>query len=218
MVNNGNGKSSSTRTSKTPSLTKIKVAATVKLDNSNFFSWKAQTVANLRGHDLLTFIEQPVDKENAVAVQQDQLLLGWLFSALSPTVLSQVASYTTSYEVWAALQGIFNIQSKSRKLQLRHELSTFKKDGLSADEYLAALSKKADEVRDAGISMDDGELTLIALDGLDASYDAFVTAVTASAGDLTFAEFKGLLRANEKRHTREQRRLSQQQILLSQLD
>lgn len=73
-----------------------------------------------------------------------------------------------------------------------------KKGGLSVDQYIAAISKKADEVRDAGIFIEDEELTLFALDDLDSSYDAFVTAVTATTKDLSFSEFKGLLKAHEK--------------------
>lgn len=42
--------------------------------------------------------------------------------------------------------------------------------------YLLELTRLAEEVQEAGVSLSDGELTLIALNGLDASYDAFVTA------------------------------------------
>lgn len=45
--------------------------------------------------------------------------------------------------------------------------------------------------------MDDEELVLFALDGLDSSYDAFVTIVTATLGDISFFEFNGLLKAHE---------------------
>lgn len=66
------------------------------------------------------------------------------------------------------------------------------------DQYLAAISKKADEVRDTGIYIEDEELALFALDDLDSSYDAFVTAITVTTGDISFSEFKGLLKAHEK--------------------
>lgn len=91
------------------SLIKIKVVATVKLDGSNLFSWKAHTTAHLRGYYLLNYIESPVDKKDALVVQQDQLLLGWLLSSMSPAVLPQVEAFTSSIEVWTALQGIYNI-------------------------------------------------------------------------------------------------------------
>lgn len=71
-------------------------------------------------------------------------------------------------------------KSRSWKLQLWHELSTFKKGGLTTDQYLAAISKQIDEVRDVGIIMEDEELALFALDGIDSSYDTFITAIIAT--------------------------------------
>lgn len=111
--------------------------------------------SDIRGYELLEFVDTPVDELDPLVVQQDQLLHGWLFSALSPSSLSQVAAYTSSHDVWSALQNIFNTKSRSRKLQLWHEPSTFKKDGLTTNQYLAPISKKADEVKDAGIVVED---------------------------------------------------------------
>lgn len=51
---------------------------------------------------------------------------------------------------------------------------------------------KADEVRDASIIVEDEELALFALNGLDSSYDTFVIVITTTSGDLSFSEFKGL--------------------------
>lgn len=74
---------------------------------------------------------------------------------------------------------------------------TFKKGGLTADQYLSSISKKVDEVRDVGIIVDNEELALFALDGLNFSYDAFVTTVTTTSGDISFSKFKGLLKAHK---------------------
>lgn len=80
------------------------------------------------------------------------------------------------------------------------------KGGLTPEQYLGVISKKIDEVRDAGITINDEELALFAMDDLDSSYDAFVTVITATAGDISFAEFKGLLRAHDARIARESAR------------
>lgn len=69
-----------------------------------------------------------------------------------------------------------------------------KKGGMFVDKYLATVSKKlVDEVRDNGLKIEDSELALITLDGLDNSYDTFVTVVTTSVGELSFSKIKGLL-------------------------
>lgn len=98
------------------------MAVAVKLDDTNYFSSKTHLLANLRGYELVPFVESQMDTTDPSAIQQDQLLLGWLFAALSPAILSQVVAYTTSYNVWIALQKLFNAKSRSRKLHLRHEL------------------------------------------------------------------------------------------------
>lgn len=82
---------------------------------------------------------------------------------------------------------------------MHHEISHLKKGEMNADQYLAAILKKVDEVRDAGIVIEDEDLALFALDGLHSSYDAFVTAITATKGEISFSEFKGLLKGHEPR-------------------
>lgn len=87
-------------------------------------------------------------------------------------------------------------------LQLRNRLNNFKKENRSAEDFIADLTRLAEEVREAGVALDDGELTLVALNGLNASYDAFVTVQSARADDITFAKFQGLLQAYENSNSR----------------
>lgn len=56
-------------------LVKLKNLYTVKLDRTNYFSWKAQMMTHLRGNGPLRFIESEVKEDNTLVVQQDQLLL-----------------------------------------------------------------------------------------------------------------------------------------------
>lgn len=103
-------------------------------------------------------------------------MLAWLFFAISPSILPQITASRTSYEAWVTLEGIFNTRSKSRKIQLQNQLRTLRKDSLSINEYFPELTEISEELREAGIIVDDGELSLIALNGLNESYDPFVTA------------------------------------------
>lgn len=43
--------------------------------------------------------------------KQDKILLGWLFSSLTPGVLHQVHRLTTSKEVWSSLESMFASKS-----------------------------------------------------------------------------------------------------------
>lgn len=55
------------------------------------------------------------------------------------------------------------------------------------------------ELREAGVVVDDGEFSLIALNGLDESYDPFVTAQTGCVEDISFTSLLGLLCSYEAR-------------------
>lgn len=98
------------------SLVKLKNLYTVKLDRTSYFTWKAQVMMHLQGNGLLRFIEVEAGEDDVLAVQQDQLLFGWIFSTITPSVLLQVTPYMTSFKVWSALTGISNAKSKTRIL------------------------------------------------------------------------------------------------------
>lgn len=167
----------------------------------NYFSWKPQVTTHLRGNGLLGFIESKVTTDNALDYQQDQLLLRWIFSTITPSVLSQVTTYDTSFKVWSALISIFNQKSKMRILQVKNKMNNFKKERRSVESYLMEITQLAREVREAGVPLDDSELSLVTLNGLDSSYDAFVTSLTARADDLTSMAFSGLLQAHKKKYS-----------------
>lgn len=55
------------------------------------------------------------------------------------------------------------MKSKSRVIQLQIQLRSFRKEGLSAIDYIAKLMVMAKELREAGMAIDDGELSLVEL-------------------------------------------------------
>lgn len=57
-------------------------------------------------------------------------------------------------------------------------------------------------MREAGVALDDGELILIALNGLGSSYEAFVAAQSGRTDEISFAAFQGMLQAHEERFAR----------------
>lgn len=59
-----------------PALIKIKHLSMVRLDRSNYFTWKARTLAHLRGYELLLFIEKPITTADLSLIQQDQPTFG----------------------------------------------------------------------------------------------------------------------------------------------
>ncbi|CAL2227877.1 unnamed protein product [Prunus armeniaca] len=89
-----------------PSLivTSMPAIINIKLDRSNYPLWLAQIVPILRSRDLMGFNDDtyvcppPTLTEGTVAnpayftwIQQDQLILSWINSSLTPSVLSTVS-------------------------------------------------------------------------------------------------------------------------------
>lgn len=131
--------------------------------------------------------------------QQDQLLLVWLFSAISSLILPQVMISKTSFEAWTILEAIFNTRSKARIIQLQNQLRNLRKDALSVENYFSKLVGISEELWEAGVNIDDRELLLIALNSLGESYDSFVTAQTAQIDEICFASLLGSFRSFSER-------------------
>lgn len=60
-------------------------------------------------------------------------------------------------------------------------------------DYISELTRLVEEVHEAGVALDDGELSLITFNGLDSLYDAFVIAQSACIDDIPFSALQGLL-------------------------
>lgn len=67
------------------------------------------------------------------------------------------------------------------------------------DEYFAKLTTMFNKLREASVIVGEGELSLIALNGLDETYDPFVTAQTTWVDDINFGSLFGLLRSYKAR-------------------
>src|ERR1044072_553459 len=113
-------------------------ALTVKLDDTNFRSWRQQVSGVIRTHHLQRFIENPdipprfLTEEDRVAadenpaytawIQQDSALFTWLLSSLSESVLPTVVNCTRSWQIWSEILGFFQAQAQAQSTMLRTEL------------------------------------------------------------------------------------------------
>ncbi|KAL5742005.1 hypothetical protein ACOSP7_028737 [Xanthoceras sorbifolium] len=102
----------------------------IKLDDNNFIYWKTQILPVVRAFDHKDFIfssttcpakfVMEVDEESGNSVQRyndeyliwkkiDQLLVSWLMSTLSESILGRVTQYvTTACKVWNVVTNIFS--------------------------------------------------------------------------------------------------------------
>ena len=87
-----------------------------KLDDSNYLHWRQHVEPVIKSHKLQRFVVNPVvpprylieddrivdrvNPEYEIWEVQDQMLLVWLQSTLSKSVLSRVLGSNHSYQVW----------------------------------------------------------------------------------------------------------------------
>lgn len=96
----------------------------------------------------------------------------WPFPAITPSVLPQVVASQTSFDAWATLEGIFNIKSKTRVIQLQNQLQTLRKKYVTVNEYFSKLIEDSKELLQVGVAIENGELSLITPNSLDESYES----------------------------------------------
>ncbi|OUZ99412.1 hypothetical protein BVC80_8537g10 [Macleaya cordata] len=165
---------------------------TVKLDRSNFLLWHAQFLHFLQGYDLEGYVDGsnpcPPQKLNngspnpahSTWRKQDKILLGWLLSSLTDSVLPTVVRYSTSADVWAALNRSFASKSEVHLLHMKKELQNIKKGSRSMQDYITHAKMLADSLAASDCEVTDRELQHSILSGLDSSYDSIVTSLTTT--------------------------------------
>ncbi|KAJ1695606.1 hypothetical protein LUZ63_012304 [Rhynchospora breviuscula] len=185
------------------------------LNAENFLVWRSQILPVIRGHALMGYLDgslmapvASIPGANNILIsnpdyelwhQQDQLILAWLFSSISPSILAQVVNCQTSASLWQYINQLHTSQSMAKTLDLQLQLQTSKRGGASCAQFLQHMQEIVDRLRSIGSSISDQELVMYTLQGLGADFDNFVTAVSMRESTLSMSEFTNLLLAHEAR-------------------
>ncbi|RZC92509.1 hypothetical protein C5167_041852 [Papaver somniferum] len=122
-------------------------------------------------------------------LKQDHILLGWIFSSLTPVVLRQVHRLTTSRAVWTSLESLFASKSDAHIHHLQCELHALKKGSLSMRAYIDRARDLVDSLAAADTTVTNTELHHCILARLDSSYYVIVTSLTTSMGTMKLEDF-----------------------------
>jgi hypothetical protein len=111
-----------------------------KLEGPNYLAWVSQFQPILRGNDLQGLVDgsdycppQFINNDEGNRItnpayvtwqRKDQLLLSWIISCLTPSIVSSMYGVNTSFQAWTTLATKFASQSKSRISHLRRQLQT----------------------------------------------------------------------------------------------
>lgn len=95
----------------------------------------------------LTDDDRTTNRENPayrIWITQDQWLMTWLQSTLSPSILSRVLGCVHSYELWERILAHFQKLTCAKARQLRAELRSTTLEDKSVDDYLVRIKALVD--------------------------------------------------------------------------
>ncbi|XP_020409868.1 uncharacterized protein LOC18787835 [Prunus persica] len=189
-----------------PIVTSMPVVINIKLDRSNYPLWLPQIVPILRSQNLMEFDDgtcvcpSPTLTGGTAAktaystwIQQDQLILSWINSSLTPSVLSTLSRNQNAHTSWQALESRYASTSQNRILHLRNEIFRTMKGDLSINDYLDQMNASADNLALAGKPVNDDELVQIIMNSLGPTYDMIVSAVQTHDTPITYDTLEALL-------------------------
>ena len=185
---------------------------TVRLDRTNYLLWKMQVVPNIAGQGWYGFLDgsygappatitegdgaKAVTKPNpeyALWFYTDQRVLSILVGSKTEEILGR----TTASSVWACLESMFSAQNRAGVRQMRRQLSTLKKNDLTAAAYFHKMKGFADAMAQVGSPLSDAEVIDYIVVGLGPQYESLQHSLTvlaaAGADNLSPSDFYSML-------------------------
>ncbi|KAL5853353.1 hypothetical protein ACOSQ3_008471 [Xanthoceras sorbifolium] len=117
----------------------------------------------------------------------DHLLVSWLMSTLSPSILGRVTQCVTACEVWNTVTNMFSQQSMARIMHLR------------AYDYIVKIKGITDSLMAAGQVLTEHDLVVYILGGLGLEFDHVVCNITSKKREITLQDAQFLLMGYESR-------------------
>ncbi|KAA8521637.1 hypothetical protein F0562_012310 [Nyssa sinensis] len=197
---------------------------TMRLDSTNYVSWKFQFTSILKAHSLIEFVDGSLDcpemflrnergeltaemnPNHKSWIAQDQALMTLINATLSPIALAHIIGLNFAREVWLTLKRRFSSLLKANILQLKTELQSISKGNSSIDSYIQKIKEIRDKMHSVSMKIEDEDLLICTLNGLPQNYDAFATSIRTRSDPITFEKLHVLLKAKEnskKRHNKQ---------------
>ncbi|KAL5800685.1 hypothetical protein ACOSQ3_032317 [Xanthoceras sorbifolium] len=186
----------------------------------NYVLWKSQVLPAIRAYDLEDFIlgestsapkfVETRNEEFGEVTQTmnidfrqwkkiDQLLICWLRSTLSSTVIGHVTCCVTSHEIWTVIERLYSQYYLAKIMQIRSQIQGTKKGSMTITECVLKLRTLADSLAAFGYPMSERDLLLSVLQGLGNEYDAYIVTITALQSTITVQDAQFLLMSYEAR-------------------
>lgn len=163
-----------------------------KLDKNNFHAWKFRMTNFLMGKGYWEYIEgdqedaPELPETNATAArvkafkewnQGARKVMYWLSVSIHDSMIGHIQDATSPKEAWNSLVSMDTTNTKARKLQLKNELNTVKKENLSINDYTLKIKGICESLASIGVMVEDDDKVEVCLRGLTPAYKQFKTSI-----------------------------------------
>ncbi|MCO5596794.1 hypothetical protein L7F22_050864 [Adiantum nelumboides] len=182
-----------------------------KLDKNNFYAWKFRMTNFLMGKGYWGYIdgnqeempELPDVNPTAEQIkafkdwnQGARKVMYWLSISVLDTMIGHIQEATSPKQAWDKLVSVDTTNTKARKIQLKNELNTVKKEYLSVNDYTLKIKGIVESL--ASIQVEDDDKVEVCLRGLTPAYKQFKTSIQTKKNIHCFADLVPMLVVEEK--------------------
>jgi hypothetical protein len=118
----------------------------------------------------------------------DRALMQLLIATLSSTAISYVIGCISAYDMWIQLKDRFSTVTKACIFQMKSELQNIKKGSEPVSHYLQK-NKDARDLSAAGVSFEDDDIVILALNGMPSDYNTFRCMIKGRDNTLSLKDF-----------------------------
>lgn len=170
-----------------------------QFNGTGYDHWKFRMEILLDQHEVKICIEGEKTDPTAEFLKKDKKCKSIIIQCIANSHLQYVKDKTTGFQMWDALEKVFQRKGVASQLYLRRKLLTMKhNDNDSLESHYIKFDETIRELKSVGASLEDMDVVCHLLLTLPKSYDSIVTALETLDADKLKLEFvKGKLLDHE---------------------
>ncbi|MCO5566304.1 hypothetical protein L7F22_019980 [Adiantum nelumboides] len=125
-------------------------------------------------------------------------MMYWLSISVQDTMIGNIQDATSPKQAWDRLVSADTTNTKARKIQLKNELNTVKKENLSINDYTLKIKGIVESLASIDVQVEDDDKVEVCLRGLMPAYKQFKASIQTRENIPCFANLVPMLVVEEK--------------------
>jgi hypothetical protein len=164
------------------------VPTTLELKGGKFARWSSHFLVMCDKFGVLHHVDgsAPPSPTDPSWQQVDCCVRSWIFGSVAEVVLDMTTNQTAR-QLWVAIDGLFQANKAQRAICLSHEFHSMTQGDSSIDDYCLRINTTADKLRDVGHPVNEPQIVLNLLMGLNEEFSGNADHIAATDLTLTYA-------------------------------